>query len=60
MTSGTIPIALRVRRVPEIVEGTFAEKMFFTAENADEMMNKTECVLTLSKKQIGDIGLRAR
>jgi glycosyltransferase involved in cell wall biosynthesis len=60
MLTGTIPIASRVGGVPEIVEGTYAKRMLFTPGNSDEMADKMQEVLSLSKDQLIDIGLSLR
>lgn len=60
MLCGTIPIASRVGGVPEIVEGTFAEKMLFEPGNVDEFVDRVEVALSLSKDQLIDIGTGLR
>ena len=57
---GTIPIASRVGGVPEIIEGTYAERLMFTPGNPWEMANKIEEVLSMSKEQLVDIGCELR
>jgi glycosyltransferase involved in cell wall biosynthesis len=60
MLAGTIPIASRVGGVPEIVQGTFAERMLFTPGSVDELVDRMEAVLSLSHEQITDIGASLR
>ncbi len=60
MLAGTIPIASRVGGVPEIVEGTLADKFLFTPSNVDELVDKMEAVISLSREELIDIGLRLR
>jgi glycosyltransferase involved in cell wall biosynthesis len=60
MLAGTIPIASRVGGVPEIVQGTYAEKMLFEAGNVDELVDRIESVLAMSNKQIIDAGFSLR
>ncbi|MEM3526036.1 MAG: glycosyltransferase family 4 protein, partial [Candidatus Jordarchaeaceae archaeon] len=60
MLAGTIPIASRVGGVPEIVNGTFAERMLFEPDNVEKLIDKMESVLSLSMEQIIDIGKSLR
>lgn len=60
MLAGIIPIASKVGGVPEIVQGTYAEKMLFTHGNINEMVDRMEIILSLSKEQIKDIGIELK
>jgi glycosyltransferase involved in cell wall biosynthesis len=60
MAMGTIPIASKVGGIPEIVQGTYAEKMLFEPENIEEFVDKMESLLTLSTDRIKDIGFGLR
>jgi glycosyltransferase involved in cell wall biosynthesis len=60
MLAGTIPIVSRVGGVPEIVQGTYAEKMIFTPGDIDELVDRIEEALSLSKDQLTDIGASLR
>jgi glycosyltransferase involved in cell wall biosynthesis len=60
MLCGTIPIASRVGGIPEIVKGTFAEKMLFEPGNVDECVNRVELLLAMSKEQIENVGFNLR
>ena len=60
MCAGTILIASRVGGVPEIVEGSFAEKMLFEPYNVDECIDRLELLLALSNEQVVDIGFNLR
>jgi glycosyltransferase involved in cell wall biosynthesis len=60
MLAGTIPIASRVGGIPEIVQGTYTERMLFTPGDADELADKMEEVLSLSKEQLINIGVSLR
>ncbi|KSW10767.1 hypothetical protein CF15_08280 [Pyrodictium occultum] len=60
MLAGTIPIASRVGGVPEIVEGTPAERMLFTPGDAGELVDRIEHVLSFSKEQLVDMGFKLR
>jgi len=60
MAMGTIPIASRIGGIPEIVEGTYAEKMLFTPGSIMELSRRIESVLGLSKGQLRDIGIELR
>lgn len=60
MALGTIPIASRVGGVPEILEGTYAERIMFTPGNINEFVEKINEVLSLSTKQLIDIGADLR
>ena len=57
---GTVPIASRVGGVPEIVEGTYAEKLLFRASDVDDLIEKVKCVLTLSKEEFMDISIELK
>ncbi|MEM4474774.1 MAG: glycosyltransferase family 4 protein, partial [Candidatus Bathyarchaeia archaeon] len=60
MLTGTIPIASKVGGVPEIVGGTYAEKMLFEPGNVEELVSRMESVLTMSSEHIVDVGHRLR
>ena len=57
---GTLPIASRVGGIPEIVKGTYAEDMLFEAGNVEELVERMESVLAMSREQIEDVGLSLR
>jgi len=60
MLHGTIPIASRVGGVPEIVQGSLAEKMLFQPGDVKELVDKMETTLTMSNEQIADVGWSLR
>jgi len=60
MATGTIPIASRIGGIPEIVEGTYAEKLLFEPWNYLELADRIERVATLSKRELLDIGISLR
>jgi len=60
MLAGTIPIASRVGGVPEIVENTFAEKMLFRSGDSEELVDKMEMLLSMSREQLVDISAELR
>lgn len=60
MLAETVPIASRVGGVPEIVKGTYAEKMLFKPGDVDELTDKIDAVLSLSKDQLIDVGIGLR
>jgi glycosyltransferase involved in cell wall biosynthesis len=60
MAMGTVPIASNVGGIPEMIEGTPAEKMLFEAGDVDDFVDKMESVLAMSDKQIVDIGFALR
>jgi glycosyltransferase involved in cell wall biosynthesis len=60
MVCGTIPIASRVGGVPEMVKGSFAEKMLFEPGNVRQFMDKMELLLAMSNEQIIDAGFNIR
>ena len=60
MLMGTLPIASRVGGVPEIVKGTYAERLMFTPGRHEEMADSMERVLSLSRDQLVDVGLKLR
>jgi len=57
---GTIPIASRVGGVPEVVEGTAAERFLFKPENVEEFISKIESLASLSKDEVMDIGVKLK
>ncbi len=60
MLSGTIPISSRVGGVPEMLEGTFAEKMMFTPGEVDSAVKRMEDVLSLPEESLTAIGTNLR
>ncbi|XHH08909.1 MAG: glycosyltransferase family 4 protein [Candidatus Bathyarchaeia archaeon] len=60
MLCGTIPIASRVGGIPEIVQGTYVEKMLFEPGVAEESVDRIETVLSLSDESLIDIGASLR
>jgi len=60
MAMGAIPIASRIGGIPEIVKGTYAERMMFTPGNSNEMADRMVEVLSLPKDQLVDIGYKLR
>ncbi|MEM3583982.1 MAG: glycosyltransferase family 4 protein [Nitrososphaerales archaeon] len=60
MLAGTIPIASRVGGVPEIVGNTFAERMLFRPGDAEELVDKMEMLLSMSREQLVDISAELR
>jgi glycosyltransferase involved in cell wall biosynthesis len=60
MLTGTIPIASRVGGVPEILQGTYAERMLFTPRSVEELVDRMEAILSLSCEQLTDIGASLR
>jgi glycosyltransferase involved in cell wall biosynthesis len=57
---GTIPIASRVGGVPEVVEGTAAEGFLFKPGNVEEFISKIESLVSLSKDEVMDIGIKLK
>jgi glycosyltransferase involved in cell wall biosynthesis len=60
MLLGTIPIASRVGGVPEIIRGSPAEEYLFTPGDINEFIDRIEKLLSQSKKDIIDIGIKLR
>ncbi|MCW3982389.1 MAG: glycosyltransferase family 4 protein [Candidatus Bathyarchaeota archaeon] len=60
MLSGTLPIASKVGGVPEIVEGTVAEKLLFNPLDIEECVERIETVLGMSNDDIIDTGYGLR
>jgi glycosyltransferase involved in cell wall biosynthesis len=60
MLTGTLPIASRAGGMPEVVQGTFAEKTLFMPGNVKELVDRMEFVLSLSNEQLVDIGWNLR
>lgn len=53
---GTIPVAARVSGVPEIVEGTFAEKLLFRPADINDVLEKVKIVLSMTRKELINLG----
>jgi glycosyltransferase involved in cell wall biosynthesis len=60
MLANTIPIAAKVGGIPEIVKGTPAEEYLFTPGNIDEFIDKVEMLLSQSRDNLVDIGIKLR
>jgi len=60
MIMGTLPIASKIGGIPEIVQGTYAEKMLFPVNNVNEIIDRMEEVLSLSREQLINIGSELR
>lgn len=60
MAMGTLPVASKVGGIPEIVKGTYAEKMMFAPGNPDELADRIEAILSTSRVQLVDIGSELR
>ncbi|MEM4468899.1 MAG: glycosyltransferase family 4 protein [Candidatus Nezhaarchaeales archaeon] len=60
MLAGTIPIASEVGGIPEIVEGTFAERFMFKPGDVDGLIDRMEAVLAMSSSDVMNIGLKLR
>ena len=60
MAMGTIPIASRVGGIPEIVEGSYAEKTLFTPGDNEGLVSRLEEVLTLSREELASISVELR
>jgi len=57
---GTVPVASRVGGVPEIAERTYAEKLLFRPGDVDDLVERVEHVLALSKEELMDIGIELK
>jgi glycosyltransferase involved in cell wall biosynthesis len=57
---GTIPIASRVGGVPEIIRGSPAEEYLFTPGDTNEFIDRIEKLLSQSRNNIIDVGLKLR
>jgi glycosyltransferase involved in cell wall biosynthesis len=60
MLSGTLPVVSKVGGVPEIVQGTFAEKIMFTPADTAGSVDSLEAVLSLPEEDLVDIGVSLR
>ena len=60
MLASTIPIAASVGGVAEIVRGTPAEKYLFAPGNIDDFVDKIEMLLSQSRGNIMEIGIKLR
>jgi glycosyltransferase involved in cell wall biosynthesis len=60
MLIGTMPIAARVGGVPEIVRGSPAEEYLFMPGDVNELVDKVEGLLSLSREDIMDAGMKLR
>jgi glycosyltransferase involved in cell wall biosynthesis len=56
----TIPIAARVGGVPEIIEGTVAEKFLFEPSNVNNFVDKISELLSYSKNEVENLGIELR
>ena len=57
---GTVPVASKVGGIPETIYGTPAEEFLFPAGNVDELIDKVEQLLSLSKEEILNIGTKLK
>jgi glycosyltransferase involved in cell wall biosynthesis len=60
MLIGTMPIAAGVGGVPEIVRGSPAEGYLFMPGNINELVDKVEALLSLSREDIVDAAMKLR
>lgn len=60
MIIGTLPVASKIGGIPEIVNGTIAERFTFTPGSAIELSERIEKVLSMTSEQLIDIGLSLR
>jgi len=60
MLIGTIPIAARVGGVPEIARDSPAEGYLFMPGNVNELADKVEALLSLSREDIVDAAMKLR
>jgi glycosyltransferase involved in cell wall biosynthesis len=60
MLIGTMPIAARIGGVPEIVRGSPAEEYLFMPGNINELVDKVDDLLSLSREGIMDAGMKLR
>jgi glycosyltransferase involved in cell wall biosynthesis len=60
MLLGTIPIASRVGGIPEIIKGSPAEEYLFTPGDINEFIDRIKKLLSQSKKDIIDAGIKLR
>ena len=56
MLAGVIPIASRVGGVPEMVQGTFAERLLYPRTQASALTERLGLVLSSSREQLDEIG----
>lgn len=56
MTLGTIPIASKVGGIPEIVEGTAAERFLFQLDDIKDFISKIERLASLSITELIEVG----
>jgi len=60
MLAGTLPIVSGVGGVFELVRGTLAESMIFKPNNSEQLLERIEYVLSLSREQILNLGIGLR
>jgi glycosyltransferase involved in cell wall biosynthesis len=60
MLLGTIPIASKVGGIPEIIKGSPAEEYLFTPGDVNGFIDRIEKLLSQSKKDIMDVGIKLR
>jgi len=56
----TLLIASKVSGIPEIVGGTYAERLLFTSGCPEEMADRISTVLSLSRDRLVDVGTKLR
>ena len=60
MLMRTVPIASRVGGIPEIIKGTYAERLLFSPGGSDELAERLEEVLHLTPADVSEIGHKLR
>ena len=60
MLAGTVPIAAKVGGVPEIVEGTPAERFLFEPGDVDSLIDRIEEVVSMRKEDVQVMGAELR
>lgn len=60
MLLGTLPIASRAGGVPEILEGTVAERFLFEPGDVEAFVDKIKEVSCMSREEVVDVGLQLR
>jgi glycosyltransferase involved in cell wall biosynthesis len=60
MLAGTLPVASDIGGVPEMVEGTYAQRLLFQPGNVEQLAESLDVLFSLSREQLCDIGCALR
>lgn len=60
MLAGTLPVASAIGGVPEMVEGTYAQRLLFQPGNIAQLAESLDVLFSLTREQLRDIGCALR